>query len=777
MPSERKHKDLSVLLCIQAIYVCTTSAILLFEILLTLYDPVLPQFLKSIQTWQIAHWTTLPSQVQYILSLSPWWGAIFLFVAEALLHRSPWETKKQSYAWYCCTEHLIRLTRIIIYISAFVMLYFVYSDNTMKLQQNKIFSHSCVVIALPLLMALIRSMRLLNFRRWSNYLLAGADVLVFLAILDMLWFKSYNETYAFFLNKDNWRIFQEQHKTIHPIIQGTIILTPFVAFLKDAITNAIGNLNGPNASDLPEHRRKTRCRLLTHAYFRGNSIAFDLDNTLVLLLFIHIILYAAAVLTALNNPMVFTVDEAGSPPVQYQLSTHSYILFIAVVIAATSFVSFWSISDEHMISNEYLYLKTKGANLTAKDMTHSTSRWIDFCQVMINLYSFGSGLESENRKYHDLKDMLCSVQKHVADKNYCAGVRFVSELLSMKGDRNAALRRESHLNTDGNALSDKDNVVRIAQDLQFAQDMLALTETASRRGAPDFAAANNKAEILTCQNPLTFIQYLTDSFFGSDSSKWNQWFHTHNVDVQEGIALLKMDSILHILQRERSTKDSCSVKWLGCYCNTQCQDYQDRDHSDCSQCPNLIKRKTCSCKDTHRSHSKISREIYQKNRMELLMLYPFLVVEFYKARWSAPANISSFLPHFESYYNKLFDDRLYINNSHILPDFVEQVLNSLITNDYELKWVSLIGGKMEAKHNIPLNASPLEKARNDRFCQTNASRKKDMDDNMLRLIRLSYYYTEVAVPEKYLDNPLLSITINNLYRLTYSIFRNPDSKN
>lgn len=159
------------------------------------------------------------------------------------------------------------------------------------------------------------------------------------------------------------------------------------------------------------------------------------------------------------------------------------------------------------------------------------------------------------------------------------------------------------------------------------------------------------------------------------------------------------------------------------------------------------------------------------------MLYPFLVVEFYKARWSAPANISSFLPHFESYYNKLFDDRLYINNSHILPDFVEQVLNSLITNDYELKWVSLIGGKMEAKHNIPLNASPLEKARNDRFCQTNASRKKDMDDNMLRLIRLSYYYTEVAVPEKYLDNPLLSITINNLYRLTYSIFRNPDSKN
>lgn len=777
MPSERKHKDLSILSCLLATHVCVASVFFLAGFSLVLYAPPLPRFLQTIQILLSALWTKVDSQAQYILALSPWYGAILLFGAEAFLHRSPWENWKQNYRRYHLTERLLCLTRIMIYISAFAMLWFIYSDGAKILQQNKIITHSCVVIALPLLLALIRGMRLLNFRRWSNYLLAAADVLVFLAILDLLWFKSYGETYAFSLGTEVWKILQEQQQTIHPIIQGTIILTPVLAFLKDTITNALGNLTGPNSLDLPEHRRKTRCRLLTHAYFRGNSSALDLDNTLVLLLFIHIIVYAAAVLTALANPMVIMVPTKGSSPVPYQLSTHSYILLIAVVAAATSFVSFWSISDEHLISNEYLYLKTKGADLTAKDMTHSTSKWIDYCQVMINLYSFGTGLESENRKYHDLKDMLCSIQNQVGGQNYCAGVRFVAELLSMKGDRNATLRRESSLNTDGKALSGKDNAVRIAQDLQFAQDMLALTETASRSCAPTFASANSKVEILTCMNPLTFIQYLTDSFFGSDSSKWNQWFHTRNVDVQEGIALLKMDSILHILQRERSTKDSCSVKWLGCYCNTDCQHYHAQAHSNCGECPKQKKEKTCSCRDTHRSQSKISREIYQKNRMELLMLYPFMVVEFYKARWGTPANISSFLPHFESYYNKLFDDNLFIDNSLMLPDFVEQILNSLITNNYDLKWVSMMGGKMEAKHNIPLNASSSEKKRNDRICKSNYSRMDAMERNKSKLIRLSNYYAEDADSEKHIDNPLLRVTINDLYRLAYSIFFNPDSDN
>lgn len=691
--------------------------VLAFEMSLLMHEgqvSILLDFCAEIVSTKIEQcWLATAFWGKWLISAVPHFLAAYILGMVCGMHSFPWGNGSTDLKSYHSAELKARVVRGFIYSIAVGILVFSYSSTAFA--SSRVCMANAVALTIPLYVASIQSIWRLNFRRWPNHIISLANILVYLALLDLFCeMKDPNSAILGFINVATREEVLDRLNLVPSYVQSAIILAPIIAVLKDGLTNMFSGLSSINAADLPQYRRRTRRRLLTHWHYNKNRIAFTLENSSILLIFTVGVYYLVAISLALAYPVI-KLDNQGNEILQ--LSFSARLMIVAMVAALTAVVSFWNVSDARLIRSEYYYLIYQGPRMAVKDIRCSSPKWNDFCQVLVNLYSSASGLESEDRGYHDMPEMLKRLRSSFEGENRCVSLKFVADILKGKGDINATLRREAGYTTDSTNLPIKSDKVQLAQDIQFARHLLALTKS-------DIPQVTNATESpIYYANPMMFIRYMTESFFGSDAHEWIQHFNAVNIDAQEGIELLKMDSILNILQQEHS--DECGLRWLGCYCNP-------------------INATSVG------SHPL-------RNRLELLLRYPFVVLNCYIARWGKPSNEMSFLRYFRTYYWKLFEDELYVNDPAMLPCIVESSLNFFATTSVDMSVLRVITTEMNAQPK-KIRAD-LTNAQKDRIYAVNMPRTQAWNEHWSNLWRLMQFYKDITEED-----------ISDLFRLTYCIF-------
>lgn len=587
--------------------------------------------------WQLIKPFSAPS--------SEWCGLIYIQAAVLLIPAAlamiiltfgchgfshPWSNGKISKRMFSSVEKIMKFVRGMSYIQCLVYLALAYlSDNF----QNSLSCMMAATICCILLFECnLQSLARLNFRRWPNYIISLSNALLYLALLDLFCSRNgdvHTPLLGFLpLFESVSRIdVINSFLSIPDTFRNSVIIAAVLAILKDSLSGVVIGGIDTRPTDLIQRRRRNRRRLLTHWHYNKDGILSSWENSIFILLVFEGCAFLFALAAILFLPT--TVQATTGAELTKSLPFSSYIIMAAAIMCVPALLSFGSISDERLIQSEYLYLSYQGPRITPRDISNSTPRWRDFCQVLVNLYSNVSGLESEDRGYHSIERMLIKLRHGINTSKQCAKTKFFSDILSAKGDINATLRRESNHNTKG--APPKSDTVQQAQDVQFASALLALAD--EHLDSYKDVHGLGIAEL----NPLYLIEQLAYIFFDKQEHVWGQRLGAFNIDAEEGILLLKMDSMLYILQRE--SYGHCGLYWLGCNCFPKP--------------PKCIER------------VKLTRNEQICRRLELLLVYPFIVIDCYKKRWNVKDNIH-LSRDLSQYYWRLFDQKYLIDMGNLV---------------------------------------------------------------------------------------------------------------
>lgn len=501
----------------------------------------------------------------------------------------------------------------------------------------------CMGNALLLSILLFFSSRLClhreNFRIWPNYIVAFSNTILYLSLLDI---PSSDGRMWNLINLGSKVAIIDMFQAIPVALTGGILATTFVVILKEPFANLFSSVISLHPENLPQSRRRIRHRLLSHWHYNNASLLSQKNSNAAIALCEGLI-FAAGITYSLNK----------SPS---ELSLHTYTILLGAMFCTIGLMLLWDISDSQLIHSEYRYLSFRGLDLRSKDVESSTTHWLDYCQVLTNLYTNVSGLDSEDAGYHSLSEMLERLQSYLTRDKCCCGFKFFSDILMTKSDVNAILLRESnHMppNEQG-AYEPMQNASQMAKDIQFSDLM-------------DLASGNSDqqtAQTVFSGSPLDFFNFLANCAFEGRQQVWAQRLIRHSISGEEIVQLIKKDVMINILCKDSS--EFCGLLWLGCPYKA--------DDSQCS------------------GHSAGEQDSFVQRRMELMLLFPFLVSQCFARRWHTESKNILFVGDFFHFYKEVSTKKLKYSEacSKKLDDAVYSAFRYLLEAHLDLSCLALI---------------------------------------------------------------------------------------
>ena len=561
---------------------------------------------------------------------------------------APWINGEVSRYDYAKNERRMKTIRIITYFACVVNMALTYWCPNFT--GSSVYMHTAVIYSIPLGLCILQSTWRLTFRPAANYAIAVANVIIYLTVLDM---KCPANDLLGFISIDREKLIAF-FTNIPDLVKNGIIITILVTMLKDYLSNLLTAITSRHPSNLSQRKRRNRRRLLTHWHYNRNRSISPLEDSTVLLLIIESAVFCAAMILALS---VSTYTPAsGQNKAVFTPSFSIYPLVVSLIFFLPAIMSVWTVSDEKLLHSEHAYLIAKGALLEPNDVKNATTHWLDFAQVLVNLYTNVSGLESEDREYHRISKFLATIYEYLSSDT-CAKSKFFSDILWLKGNINYKLLRESahEAAADGKELYLDSNMIQRARDVRFASDFYRLIHNAFADNAPKKAKQKPRLhhygpKSVYEADPLQFVFDLVTWFFSDFDHAWAQRFSAYHISAHQGIELLKIDTILHFLRQEGN--EHCALAWLGCK-NEECPQKHQKNNS----APDV--------------------DLSARNRMEMLLLYPFVVSNCYHNRWGSKARNILLIDDIVQYYTniadqdfsapkKQLDDVIYSSYRHLL---------------------------------------------------------------------------------------------------------------
>lgn len=685
---------------------------------------VLPKLLRALP----------PDVSEYVVAaLPPLMAAAALYYG-CKFYSHPWSNGTLSNFAYRVVEGTLRLLRFIIYVTCATLLVLnMYPD----FRAHKICTFNALVSALPLLVSFMQSFYRITFRRWPNYALSTACIILYLALLlapydpDALW--------GFSTNLSEEKILYVIHN-LPSTLKNSVIAASIFSVFNESLINLFTTLSSSKPANLAQNRCRNRRRLLTHwGYTKDGTMSSRTDSItwLAVVLCLFILFSCWVTLNDSMDPTYFsrsraigdstelTYSSQEQPPVlqffscsftfdgsdslldsikeknSSELSLSLYLVIIATIICVPGLVSLWNISEDRLIQSEYFYLTYRSSQLKDSDIINTSNHWQDYCQVFVNMYSNVSGLTSEDEGYHKLSGMLGQMHRYLTQNSECASIKFFGDILSAKGDVNSVLLRELEFAKTGDSADDASKQAareeRLAQDALMANDFIPLLDQCCQKKLDELGAQGKSIDYLTC-DPLLLIHHLNQQLFHDPKSpsqintNWRNRLSAHNISAQEGVKLLKMDALIHILQREDYAH--CGFCWLGC-------PNSDDDKRPCS---------------AYKAHALV-------NRLELILTYPFIVFNCYQKRWTSAMNSMIYEETCRDYICGIHKSKIYVKDIATIAEGADRAWHFMAENNKDAKdaymlepvltdVVPVIPGQM--KRFLELDSDKNQLARNQR---------------------------------------------------------------
>lgn len=591
----------------------------------------------------------IPAEVRvFLIAASPPVTAAAALYYGCKFYSHPWSNGTLSHLSFHVVETTLCLLRFLIYAICAALLV---CATFPEFRANKICTFNALLSALPLLVSFMQTFYRITFRRWPNYAISTACTILYLALLlapydpDALW--------GFSTNLSEEKILYAIH-SLPSTLKNSVIAASIFSIFNESLINLFTTLSSSKPANLAQNRCRNRRRLLTHwGYTKDGTMSSRTDSItwLAVILCLFILFSCWVTLNDSIDPTYlsrsrdisdsmgdaysiqeqppvlqffscsFTVDgsenllDSISEKNSNKLSLSLYLVIIATIICIPGLVSLWNISEDRLIQSEYFYLTYRGSRLKDSDIINTTNHWQDYCQVFVNMYSNVSGLTSEDEGYHKLRGMLGQMHQYLTQNSECASIKFFGDILSAKGDVNSVLLRELEFAKTGDSADDASKQAardeRLAQDALMSNDFIPLLDQCCQKKLEELSGSGKSVDYLTC-DPLLLIYHLNQHLFHYPTSSnqihpnWRNRLSAHNISAQEGVKLLKMDALIHILQREDYAH--CGFCWLGC--------------------PNNSDGKKCQA---YKDYALV-------NRMELILTYPFIVHDCYQKRWASSMN-------------------------------------------------------------------------------------------------------------------------------------------
>lgn len=581
-------------------------------------------------------------------------STLFLCYGCAQYHMG-WLRNEVEFRQLRSAYNLMIIVRILTYvISGFALLLAFKGEPYIN---NESLMRSFTICAVALFQSSLQSVWQTTFRRRSSYSIAVANAILYLALLDT----ACNST-PYILGWIQWseeaslrEALVTKLEPIFALASGGLIVTVVVAFLQSILSSLLSAMTSHNPSNQMQQRRRNRRRILTHWNYRQDGAASSHEDTCVRVLLVEMVVAAFALALALwKSPLNEVTDTSSS----YKLVPifAVYLVVIAAIILVLATMSLWSISDEKLIQSEYSYLTIRSIYLKEEDIRCSHTRWLDFCQVLVHLSSNVSGLDSEDGGYHNIHKNIFQLYDCMSKEGKCVKVKFLVDILRIKGNATAALLRESaHENAKNEDDTDskkfgKKNHLRQAQDIQFAGMLTGLLD--------EYLKSVDEASDFIEGDPFIFVLRLDQFFFSantsdaSENNRWAQHLSSFDIDTSDGIRMLRTDGMIRILHRD--TQSSCGISWLGCNCED----------------------KSPNCTDYVTKLSRI-------NRMILMLQYPFMILRCYAERWESVRSIF-FYEEIINYYKQLMEQNMSCNSKEELCKVIYGAYVNLLEMDADI---------------------------------------------------------------------------------------------
>ena len=298
-----------------------------------------------------------------------------------------------------------------------------------------------------------------------------------------------------------------------------------------------------------------------------------------------------------------------------------------------------------------------GGKLEVTDVRDATVRWRDFCQVLVEFYSNASSVDSEDYFFHDIGNLLINIWKSLKN-DPCASEKFICDILQAKGDINGKIIRDSSYSED----PQKASTAPVSSDLTKAQDLLFSSDIVKLL---DYYVDPKKDKTQYCfdqlnqYSPMVLLIKASNWFFKGQEEQWTLRFSGCGIGAEEGIRLLKVDTMISILQMH-SHKD-CALFWLDCKKYGSCRHSTPVD-------ANFL---TCDCFNKHTKYLASTMDRPEVSfhdrgmaaRMELLINYPMFVRQSFARRWKEQFNAAYYTDDCKSYYWRLYEQRLFAGSS------------------------------------------------------------------------------------------------------------------
>lgn len=274
-----------------------------------------------------------------------------------------------------------------------------------------------------------------------------------------------------------------------------------------------------------------------------------------------------------------------------------YLFFLAMLLCVIGIYSHWQVSAERLQQSEYYYILIHAIHLKPADVLNSTARWKDYCQVIINIYAASTGITSENSGFHNLHLVLRKLRDYLSISNSEIVYRFNKDLLVAMNNRWATTNESLHCSWH-------------EWETIFANEYSKLICPSTDRNRTTYL-------MLMCENPFDLVLHAEKCF----SSKKEFWAGHRRVEFHESttdyLVLSKLDVIKY---------------------------YFGSDKIERGEILHYVP-----------PNSEIKKE-EKIHRLEVLLLYPFLLRESYIERFGKPfMSKKNFYVFTKRYYKKIID--------------------------------------------------------------------------------------------------------------------------
>lgn len=499
-----------------------------------------------------------------------------------------------------------------------------------------------------------------TFRRWPNYVISAGNALLYLTVFDLLGMEDH------FLGLFPFAI-QSAVEHIEymeiPVLE-ILALIGVSAVIVEVYKKTVSGVYEEEPKSVTQGRRRTRRKILSHWAYRNDRVLFSGENVVVWLL-VGIVVYVLFLMHAIR---VCREDAV-------------YLAIAGLVCYTSGILAHWNIDNDRLIQSEYSYLHVQGGKITEEDVLNGKVRWRDFCQVLVEFYSSVSSVNSEDHYLHNIGSLLINMLENLLQKNVVVSEKFICDILMAKGDIKSKIIRDASYSEDPakNSNAPKSSDLTKAQDILFSRDIINLLDYYEEK-------VKGCAQYKRLQDipPLKLLIQISGFFFDGQDASWTRRFGGRDIGVAEGICLLKVDTLINILQMY--SHKECALHWL--WCAARC----NGSGKYCEQCPQK------------RGEAPGFVDTCMADRMDIVMNYPLFVHQSFARRWSPLVNPMYYSFSCVPYFQKIYDEELYAGTDskkkarEQINMAIQRTIMRAVMNNEALYHMEIYGGEIENFH-------------------------------------------------------------------------------